>query len=104
MSEYTFELDPLIEEKLHKIPELQTKSVEAAKAIAQRAVETAPVDSGDYQRGIIVQDFRGGARVLATDQKSSWIEFGIPSRNVRPQFILRNAAASLGFTFRKSNR
>lgn len=103
MSEYKFELDELLEEKLHHMPLLQTKCVEAASAIAERAVQTAPVDSGAYERGIIVQPFRGGARVLATDPKSHWIEFGIPSKNVRPQFILRNAAVSLGFKFRKSS-
>lgn len=104
MNEPTFEVEVLLEEKLRKMPMLQTKCVEAATAIAERARETAPVVSGAYRAGIMVQPFRGGARVLAVDLKSCWIEFGIPSKGVRPQFILRNAAQALGFTFKKSER
>jgi len=44
-----------------------------------------------------------GARVIASDNKSSWIEFGIPSQNQPPQFILRRAVDSLGLKFKKGH-
>ena len=78
-------------------------AMEIATAIAAEARATAPVVTGNYRDGIVVQATKHGARVLASDQKSTWVEFGIPSRGVAPQFVLRNAAESLGYKFKKSS-
>ena len=66
--------------------------LKVAKAIAERAKSLAPVVEGNYRDGIIVQRTPHGARVFASDQKSSWVEFGIPSQNQPAQFVLRRAA------------
>lgn len=73
-----------------------------ADAIAERAREMAPEETGAYKAGIIVQETKHGARVVATDFKSAWIEFGDPPANQPARFILRNAVVSLGLHFKKS--
>lgn len=48
------------------------------EAIAEGARSAAPEDEGDYIDGIVVEDGEapGSKRVLATDFKSNWIEYG----------------------------
>ena len=74
-----------------------------AEKIASAARADAPKVTGTYAGGIVAQKTPHGARVLAADQKSSWVEFGIPSHNQAPQFILRRAVDSLGLKFRKGH-
>jgi hypothetical protein len=97
------DLDPDLDEKLNKMIAEGGKPLEVAEAIAAAARADAPVVSGLYQAGISAMKTPHGARVIASDNKSSWIEFGIPSRNVPPQFILRRAVDSLGLKFKKGH-
>ena len=75
--------------------------LQIAEKIANAARTDAPKVTGAYAAGISAQKTPHGARVIAADQKSSWIEFGIPSHNQAPQFILRRAVDSLGLKFKK---
>jgi hypothetical protein len=102
MDDFHLELDPDIDEKVAKVPELLTNSKEAAEQIADIARGTAPVKSGAYVDGIEVQETKSGARVFASDYKSAWIEFGVPSQGQPAHFNLRKAAESAGYEFRKS--
>ena len=97
------DLDPDLDEKLNKMIAEGGKPLEIAEAIASAARADAPVVSGAYRDGISAMKTPHGARVVASDNKSSWIEFGIPSRNVPPQFILRRAVDSLGLKFKKGH-
>lgn len=97
-------IDPNLDQKVHEMPEIQVAATDVAERIATVARSTAPVQTGRYAAGIQVEDFKGGARVIATDQKSSWIEFGVPSQGQPARWTLRNAAASLGLKFRKGRR
>ena len=81
-------LDPNLQDKLHNMPEIRTITEDAATQVAQIARSMAPVLTGAYQRGILTQQTKDGARVLATDEKSAWIEFGIPSRGIPARWIL----------------
>lgn len=97
-----FELNPEIEDKMHLFPEVQTSVKDAAEAIAAQARLFAPVVSGDYRDGIVVNraQSKGGVwRVHATDQKSSWVEFG--TSTTTGTFPMRSAVESLGLTFKK---
>jgi hypothetical protein len=98
-----FTPNPNLEKELHTFPAVTTSAFEAAEAIAARAREIAPVDTGRYRDGIIAQkpNPKGVARVAATDQKSSWVEFG--SERQPAQFVMRTAVESLGFKFKKGN-
>jgi hypothetical protein len=99
---FTVTLDDDIEEKVVRLPEVKTSSKKAAQDIAEYARSIAPVgDTGDYAAGIEVQETKAGYRVIARDQKSAWIEFGIPSQGQVPHWTLRTAAAALGYKFKK---
>lgn len=80
----------------------------AAEKIRDAAVALASehVDTGRYRDGIVVDypngESKGTARVRASDEKSSWMEFG--NYHHPGYFILRNAAESLGYTFVKKDR
>lgn len=69
----------------------------AADQIADVAKANAPVDTGAYQKGIGAELRPGGAAVVTKDQKSSWIEFGIPGRGIPARWTLRNAAEQAGY-------
>lgn len=97
----TFEADRDLIENLHKMPEIQTSTKTIASEIAAAAREIAPVQDGNYKAGILIQETRSGWRVLASDQKSSWVEFGIPSRGQPAQFVLRRAVEMAGYKFKK---
>lgn len=92
-----------LEGKLHKFSVVEAKSLEIAEAIASRARDLAPVDSGAYRDGIVVDkpNSKGVARVVATDQKSSWVEFGNRDGSQPAQFVMRSAVESLGLKFKK---
>ena len=97
--------------KVHMLPEILTQCLEDAKIIAAQARSTAPVavnpgvgEPGDYRNGIVAERTYAGARVIAQDAKSAWVEFGIPSKNIPPQFILRRAAEYEGFNLVKRRR
>ena len=79
-------------------------ALQIAEKLAEVAKAMAPVNTGAYRDGIIAQRTDGGARVYASDNKSSWIEFGIPSRGQPAHFILRRAADILGLKFQKRTR
>ncbi|MET4780811.1 hypothetical protein [Glaciihabitans sp. UYNi722] len=101
MSDIEIDLDGDIDDKVRKMPEVKSASQEAVDKIAAIARDNAPVLDGDYRDGIVTQETKSGWRVLASDQKSAWIEFGIPSRNQPPQFNLRRAVEAAGFKFKK---
>lgn len=90
-----------LDELIAKLPEVKTSSRDAAQAIASAARSIAPVDEGNYVEGVVTQDTPSGTRVLATDQKSAWIEFGIPSRGIPARFVLRRAVEAVGLSFKK---
>jgi hypothetical protein len=94
--------NPDLERELHKFPDVVASTDDVANEIAERARDLAPVESGAYRDGIIVQKSspKGVARVLATDQKSAWIEFG-NGRSIHAQFVMRTAVESLGLKFKK---
>lgn len=95
------EIKSNLNQELKKFPFVTSKTEGIVMAIAERAREMAPVESGAYRDGIQINrvNDKGVARVVATDQKSSWIEFG----NVHQPgyFVIRSAAESLGLTFSK---
>ena len=83
---------------LNVVAKGDTALVMAGK-IAALAKAIAPVETGRYRDGIKFEKTPLGARVIATDQKSTWIEFGIPSRNHEAHFVLRRAAEAVGLKF-----
>lgn len=95
------EIDGNLDDAIRKLPELKAASKDAADEIARIARDTAPVDQGDYKSGIVTQETKNGYRVLASDQKSAWVEFGVPSHHQPPQFVLRRAVEAAGFKFKK---
>jgi len=99
------ELNQDLEGKLHSFSEVKAHSLKIAEAIAERARELAPVDSGQYRDGIVVNkpNEKGVARVLATDQKSAWVEFGNRDGSQPAQFVMRSAVESLGLKWKKGN-
>ena len=94
------EIKSNLDNELKKFPFVSSKAEGIAMAIAERARSMAPVETGAYQAGIVVQkaNDKGTVRVFASDQKSSWVEFG--SRHIPGQFIMRSAAESLGLKFK----
>lgn len=101
-ADVSVELNANLMNELHSHPAVTVSSRAAAVAIAARAREIAPVETGRYRDGIIVDppnNKSGVARVHATDPKSSWVEYG--NGKQPPQFIIRIAAESLGYRFIK---
>lgn len=101
MADVKIDLDPDLDYKVGKMPVVKTASMDTARKIAALARSRAPKETGRYADGIVVQETKRGARVFASDQKSSWIEFGVPSRNQPARWVLRSAAESLGLKFTK---
>lgn len=99
--EIHFEPNPNIDEELKGLPALGASSMDVAEQIAEVARGLAPVSSGEYAAGITVQKTKSGARVFASDFKSAWLEFGVPSRGVPARFILRRAVEAAGYRFKK---
>lgn len=97
-------LDPDLMTKLHTFPIVSLKVQAAATAIGNQARATAPVDSGQYRDGIVIEKSRNYEKtgvwvVHATDEKSSWVEFGTTTEE--PHFTMRNAVTAVGLSFRK---
>jgi hypothetical protein len=114
MNELEITLNPNLAAQLAASAVVYTKTMEMAQAVAEAAKENADlegvVDTGAYRDGIkAVQGTHGWARVVASDPKSSWIEFGAPgheawgdgSAPLPAHWILRTAAEQLGFKFTK---
>lgn len=99
--EIKISLDPDLDEKVAKLIGDGDDPMKAAQAIAEIARATGPVASGDYVAGISAQKTKRGARVIASDYKSAWIEFGVPSRGIPAQFVLRRAVDAAGLKFKK---
>ena len=106
------EIDETVCSEMGQLPEVVSIVEETANSIAARARDLAPVESGRYRAGIVVQrssrTFADGTQsaayvVRATDQKSAWIEFG-NGRNFPAHFTLRTAVESLGLQFFKKGR
>lgn len=96
------ELNPDLEDQVHHLPEVTSAAMEMARMVAAVARGDAPKDTGTYASGITVQETKsGGARVFASDQKSAWIEFGVPGRNQPARWVLRRAAEACGLKFTK---
>ena len=97
------DLDPDLDAKVNKMIAEGGAPLEVAEKIAAAARANAPVLSGAYRDGISAAKTPHGARVVASDEKSSWVEFGIPSQNQPAQFNLRRAVDSLGLKFKKGH-
>ncbi len=95
------DLDPDLDRKVQHLPTIRAKTRAAAEKVAEIARSTAPVDTGRYVEGIDVDETGSGYRVISHDQKSAWIEFGVPARNQPARWVLRNAAIAAGLKFRK---
>lgn len=104
MDDIEFIPNPQLEKDLHTFKPVTESTEKAANVIAAAARELAPVDTGAYRDSITVDkpsQKNGVARVVATDQKSSWIEFGNHHTNQPPQYVLRTAVEMTGHKFKK---
>lgn len=101
MDGFRIEIDDDIDTKVGDVDGVKESAVDVANRVAEIARATAPVDSGDYEAGIQVQETKTGARVYASDHKSAWVEFGVPSRGIPAHFNLRKAAEAAGLKFKK---
>ena len=95
------DIDDDVDKRAAMEPVVKETALEAAERVATIARETAPQLTGNYASGIGVQPIKTGARVFASDYKSAWIEFGVPSRGQPAHWILRRAAEAAGLKFRK---
>ena len=94
-------IEPGLAEKLMDLLEVKSAAMEAALKVAAIAQGSAPHESGDYAAGIEAQETPHGARVIASDPKSAFVEFGVPGHNQPARWILRNAAVAAGLKFTK---
>ena len=94
-------LVPDLDDKVNKMIAEGGTPLQIAEQIAAAARANAPVLSGSYKAGISAMKTPHGARVIASDEKSSWVEFGIPSQNQPAQFNLRRAVDATGYKFKK---
>jgi len=102
VSDFDLELIPDLDFEIAKLVDKSDTALDAANKIATAARALAPVgDTGNYEAGIKVVRFKGGARVVATARHSAFIEFGVPGRNQPAQFVLRRAVDSVGLRFKK---
>lgn len=99
--EPVFEPNPNIDEEARGLSIVGASAEEAAEKIAAIARSDAPHETGEYAAGIVVQKTKTGARVFASDYKSAWIEFGVPSQGQPARFVLRRAVEAAGFKFKK---
>jgi hypothetical protein len=98
-------LDPNLSSQVEALVAEGDGPVTMALKIVAAAQSLAPLgNTGLYRDGIHAKKTPHGARVLASDNKSSWVEFGIPSHNQPAQFVLRRAAESVGLRFTKRKR
>ena len=97
------DLDPDLDAKVNKMIAEGGAPLEVAEKIAAAARANAPVLSGAYRDGISAAKTPHGARVVASDEKSSWVEFGIPSQGQPATFNLRRAVDATGYKFKKGH-
>ena len=104
------DLDPDLDEKVNKMIAEGGAPLEVAEKIAAAARANGPVGnpatdphSGAYVAGISAKKTPHGAVVIAADNKSSWVEFGIPSQGQPAQFNLRRAVDATGYKFKKGH-
>ena len=97
-------LDPDLDDKVNKMIAEGGTPLQIAEQIAAVARANAPVLSGKYAAGISAAKTPHGARVIASDEKSSWVEFGIPSQGQPAQFNLRRAVDATGHKFSKGKQ
>lgn len=98
-----FTLAPDLDAKVAAMVAKGDKPIEIAQKIAAVARDNAPVVTGAYRDGITAQKTPHGAAVIASDEKSSWVEFGIPSQGQPAQFNLRRAVDATGAKFTKGH-
>ncbi len=71
-----------------------------AKASADEAQAVAPVKTGAYAASIGVTNDGDGVRLVATDWKANWIEFGTGAPSPTPAFApLRRGCEAAGLKF-----
>jgi hypothetical protein len=111
VDEVSFQMNRMLNKELQKFPVVTTAIKEAADKIAAIAIANAPIGPddeegipGSYRDGIEVQQTPAGWRVVATDQKSAWIEFGNRGGIQPKKMIMRNAVEEAGFKFKKGGR
>ncbi len=100
----TIILDPDLDAKVAELIGQLGAALPVAEKVAEVARALAPVESGLYRDGIKAERTGRGARVIASDEKSSWVEFGIPSHNQPAQFVLRRAVDACGLKFVKGKK
>ena len=97
------DLDPDLDAKIQDMIAKGDAPLAIAENIARTARANAPVLTGAYRDGITAKKTPHGAAVIASDEKSSWVEFGIPSQGQPAQFNLRRAVDATGYKFSKGH-
>lgn len=90
---------PGLDKLLEYEPEIKEQLLAGAEVIAMSSKALAHAeayDTGDYERGIETYVGSEGVRVIATDFKSHWIEWGT-STGFAARHVLRRAAQMIGF-------
>lgn len=93
-------LDPNLMKELHTLPEVISKTEEAAQKIAEAARAAAPVASGHYAASIRAERSNkkdSGVWIVAADDPQGWIEFGNTTHE--GHYTLRNAVGAAGYGF-----
>lgn len=83
-----FELDPGVVAALARSKEMGDLTLAQARAVADKAREIAPVDTGAYRASIRAEPVTSRrrtryARVVADDPKAAWVEFGTSRHRAR---------------------
>ena len=68
--------NPALERRLRESAEMRAAMRRSAEAAVEEAQRLAPVDTGEYRNSIKVVDTGSGVRIVADDDKASYIEFG----------------------------
>lgn len=92
---------PGVDAAVAKMQAVKEAEAKAARAIAERARSIAPVGTaaeddrhpGAYRASIHAD----GSAVIADVGHASFVEFGVPSRGIKAQYVFRRAASSLGY-------
>jgi hypothetical protein len=102
------DLVPDIIEIIESLPTVEDKVKAAAEEIAGRARSLVHNDSGAYSESIRVEKTNrsksGLWRVIASDPKAFFVEFGGPARGIPAQYVMRRAAESLGLPWQKKKK
>lgn len=98
---FSFNLIPGLDKQLHSMLDLNIHARAAAEKIAGAAKGLAPEDRGEYAASIHAENTPSGARVVATDEAATFLEFGVPSHGIPARFVLRRAVEAAGYSFAK---